>query len=178
MSEPELEVTGLPWVQDDGGRAGSGFRGEEVGDCAVRAIAIALGIAYREVYDGLRLLQVAAYDGARTKSRKDAIGRSPRDGVPREVMDAYLSEHDWVWVPVVRVGMAERMHMRVQELPEEAMIGPVILRISKHVCAVVGGVVRDTHDPSREGGRMIYGYYAPRMSVEWADAGHTVQRER
>jgi hypothetical protein len=28
-------------------------------------------------------------------------------------------------------------------------MGRLVVRVSKHVCAVIDGVIRDTHDPSR-----------------------------
>lgn len=42
----------MDFVWNDGGRAASGFVGL-AGDCATRAIAIATGTAYRDVYDKL-----------------------------------------------------------------------------------------------------------------------------
>jgi uncharacterized protein (DUF111 family) len=37
------------WKFDDGGRAKAGYKG----DCVCRAIAIATGIPYRDVYDAI-----------------------------------------------------------------------------------------------------------------------------
>ena len=37
---------------NDGGRAAAGFKGQ-AGDCVTRAIAIATGLPYRQVYDGI-----------------------------------------------------------------------------------------------------------------------------
>lgn len=37
---------------DDGGRATAGYKGK-TGDCGVRAVAIATGKPYKEVYDAL-----------------------------------------------------------------------------------------------------------------------------
>lgn len=42
----------MDWVFDDGGRAAAGFKGQ-TGDCVTRALAIALGRDYREVYDAM-----------------------------------------------------------------------------------------------------------------------------
>ena len=61
------------WAYDDGGRAAAGFKGE-AGDCVTRAIAIATGRPYREVYDALwqRLRNHAA-------TRRDWVAKkSPR----------------------------------------------------------------------------------------------------
>jgi hypothetical protein len=34
-----------------------------------------------------------------------------------------------------------------------------VARLSRHLCAVVDGVVHDTFDPSRDGTRCVYGYW-------------------
>ena len=57
------------WIQDgdgrkqvirhDGGRKAAGFKGK-AGDCATRAIAIATGHEYRQVYDRLNAIIKAA----------------------------------------------------------------------------------------------------------------------
>jgi hypothetical protein len=72
----------------DGGREAAGFKGD-AGDCVTRAIAIALNLPYREVYDGLA-------------SRMAATGnaRSARNGIPRRVYETYLAERGWRWYPL------------------------------------------------------------------------------
>jgi hypothetical protein len=54
----------MEFVYDDGGRAAAGFKGS-TGDCVVRAIAIASGKPYREVYDALNVLSKQARSGHR-----------------------------------------------------------------------------------------------------------------
>ena len=46
-------------------------------------------------------------------------------------------------------------HLAPGELPE----GRVVARVSKHLTAVIDGVIRDTFDPSRGGTRCVYGYW-------------------
>jgi hypothetical protein len=41
----------------------------------------------------------------------------------------------------------------------ELPIGRLIVSVSKHLVAVVDGVIHDTHDPSRAGTRCVYGYW-------------------
>ena len=55
----------------------------------------------------------------------------------------------------MQVGSGCKVHVRKDELPR----GRLILRLSKHLCAFVDGVVYDISDPSREGNRAVYGYY-------------------
>ena len=47
-------------------------------------------------------------------------------------------------------------YLRPDELPK----GRIIVRVSKHLDAVVDGVLHDTFDCSRGGTRCVYGYYA------------------
>lgn len=152
-------MTALPWVFDDGGRRASGFRGE-TGDCVVRAIAIATGIDYRLVYGDLGIMMKA--DPVLRKLRTT----SPRNGVTRKVYQEYLTtRHGWHWVPTMRIGQGCKVHLAVGELPTN--IGPLIVRISKHLSAVVDGEVRDLFDPNNRTSRddapvpdrCVYGYF-------------------
>ena len=147
------------WVADDGGRVAAGFTGA-TGDCVTRAIAIATRLPYREVYDELhaQALGDARYK-ARLQLRYGHVARrhaSPRYGVPRRVYDAYLKRLGWVWTPTMSMGHGCTVHLRADELPP----GRLIVRVSKHLCAVIDGVIHDTHDPSREGTRCVYGYWS------------------
>ena len=37
--------------------------------------------------------------------------------------------------------------------------GRLIVSVSRHLCAVIDGVLYDTHDCSRSGTRCVYGYW-------------------
>jgi len=131
------------WTYSDGGRKAAGFQGD-AGDCVCRAIAIAAGKPYREVYNRLAQLN------------KEAGGKkSARDGVPRKVYDQYFLELGGVWTPTMRVGQGCKVHLRKSELPE----GRLVCRCSGHMVAVIDGVAYDTHDPRRGGDRCVYGYW-------------------
>lgn len=146
-------MTSLPWGYDDGGRKAAGFRGH-TGDCVTRAVAIATGKPYHEVYDAFgALLREWAEQTGRARDR------SPRNGVPKHLIKAYI-EHElgWVWHPTMRVGSGCQVHLAKGELPET---GPLIVKVSKHLCAVIDGSVFDTHDPGRDGTRCVYGYWTP-----------------
>lgn len=146
------------WVADDGGRRAAGFAGH-VGDCVVRAIAIAAGTPYAEVYDALHEAALAdAWLMRRLERRYGARARahaSPRSGVHRRVHDRYLAERGWAWTPTMKIGQGCTVHLRAEELPG----GRLIVRVSRHMCALIDGVIHDTHDPSRGGTRCVYGYW-------------------
>lgn len=144
------------WVFDDGGREAAGFKGK-TGDCVTRAIAIAAELPYREVYDELFERQRIFGETRRTR-RARAIrerGASPRNGVFTDVAGPYLLEHGFVWVPTMGIGEGCRVHLVADELPA----GRLVTRLSKHLTAVVDGVIHDTYDPSRDGTRCVYGYW-------------------
>lgn len=131
------------WTYDDGGRAAAGFQGE-ASDCVTRSIAITAELPYGLVHAALA-------------ERCHALGRprSARNGVPRKVYEPYLAELGFAWHPTMAIGQGCRVHLRAGELPG----GRIIARLSRHLCAVVDGVVLDTFDPSREGTRCVYGYF-------------------
>jgi hypothetical protein len=150
----------MDWVYDDGGRAAAGFTGR-ADDCVVRAIAIATQQPYGTVYstlhdyalaDPVLMARLALRYGPRARAQA-----SPRAGVHRRVYDGYLAGLGWSWTATMRVGEGCTTHLRPAELPT----GRLIARLSRHVCAVIDGVVHDTGDPSRGGRRCVYGYWQP-----------------
>lgn len=146
----------IPWVEDDGGRAAAGYRGR-TSDCVPRAIAIATGKPYSEVYDELF---EASREHGRTRRDKEARsiqrrGGSPRDGVHKKVYAAYLAALGWEWVPTMAIGQGCTVHLRADELPG----GTIICRLSGHIATVIDGVLHDTDDCSRDGTGCVYGYW-------------------
>lgn len=143
---------------NDGGREAAGFKGD-TGDCVVRAIAIATDRPYQQVYDELH--DTALNDRAYMASLELRYGgqarrhASPRTGVHRKIYEAYLRDLGWVWTPTMHIGSGCQVHLREDELPG----GRLICRLTRHVCAVIDGVVHDTSDPTRNGMRCVYGYY-------------------
>lgn len=141
----------MRWVYHDGGRAAAGFKGK-TGDCVTRAIAIATGIPYRKVYDDLN--ELAKLERPRNGKKRS----SSREGVFRRTYQRYLESLGWEWVPTMKIGSGCQVHMRAEELPS----GRIIVRVSKHLAAVIDGVLYDTHDCSRGGTRCVYGYFRPK----------------
>jgi len=152
LSPPHF--TRFEW--NDGGRQAAGFQGG-AGDCVVRAIAIAANMPYLTVYEDLR--QANASYAANKKNRLarslHVRGASPRNGNHRDVFHDYILEQGFTWVPTMQVGKGCQVHLRADELPA----GRLIVRLSKHLTAMIDGVIQDTHDPSRGGTRCVYGYY-------------------
>ena len=144
---------------NDGGRAAAGYKGA-TGDCVVRAIAIAADLPYQQVYDDLMKLNVEFIKGRSREAKKQARqGASPRNGTFRKVYDAYLLALGFKWTPTCSIGSSERVHLHREELLELGHYA-LIARCSKHMVAALDGVVQDTYDCTRDGTRMVYGYYA------------------
>ena len=139
----------LPYTFDDGGRAEAGFKGE-TRDCVVRSIAIVTRRPYKKVYDELNDY------AALTEERVTGRSSSARTGIRAETIRDYLTLQSMSWHSTMSIGSGCRTHLRRGEIPER---GRVIVRVSKHLSAVVDGIIRDTHDPSREGTRCVYGYW-------------------
>lgn len=123
----------------DGGRAAAGFLGK-TGDCVTRAIAIATGKPYKEVYDSINTLAGKA---------------TARTGVSIKIVRAYMVSLGWTWVPTMFIGQGCKTHLNREELPP----GRLVVQVSKHVVAMIDGVVHDTYDSTRGGKRCVYGYF-------------------
>jgi hypothetical protein len=150
----------MRYVYDDGGRQAAGYKGK-AGDCATRSIAIATGLSYREVYDALNRLAANERRGKRKRRMSSA-----RTGVYKPTIRRYLTSLGWTWVATMKIGTGCRVHLADDELPP----GRLIVSISRHLTAVIDGVIHDTHDPQRHtvvcengaqriAGRCVYGYW-------------------
>lgn len=49
------------------------------------------------------------------------------------------------WVPTMKVGEGCKVHLDAEELPG----GRIICKLSRHLTAVIDGVVHDTYNPAR-----------------------------
>jgi hypothetical protein len=146
---------GIGFVVDDGGRAAAGFKGE-ANDCVCRAVAIASGRPYAEVYR--RLAEGNAKQRITKRTPLAVAGlRSARHGINtgRKWFNEYMTELGFEWVPTMRIGQGCRVHLRADELPP----GRIICTVSRHVVAVIDGVIHDIHDCARGGTRCVYGYW-------------------
>tara|TARA_R100001509_G_scaffold153492_1_gene114408 strand:+ start:442 stop:939 length:498 start_codon:yes stop_codon:yes gene_type:complete len=146
---------------NDGGRELAGYKGK-AGDCVTRAIAIATGKPYQEVYDDL-----AQWAKDYSLTRNDRVakrirrkGTSPRNGVNKQVYRAYLQSLGWEWVTCNEIGQSKKVHLDASELPK----GRIICKCSRHLTTMIDGVINDTYNPQRKhrgwpNERMVYGYY-------------------
>jgi len=121
------------FVYDDGGRAAAGFKGS-AGDCVARAIAIASGRPYREVYDALHCQAKRYLDrNPNLGPRARRTHSSPRNGVKRQVYHPYILSLGFKWTPTMLIGSGCKVHLVSEELPN----GILIVRLSKHLTTEV-----------------------------------------
>ena len=137
------------FIFNDGGRKDTGFKGS-TGDCVTRSIAIVTGKPYKEVYDALNQLSEFERITKRHKKKSNA-----RTGVGRKTYQKYLESLGYTWIPTMQIGSGCKTHLRSDELPA----GRLIVRVTKHITAMIDGVINDTYDCSREGTRCVYGYF-------------------
>ena len=150
------------WEFNDGSRELAGFKGS-TGDCVTRAIAIASGLPYKKIYNDLTDLakhhKVNKNDFVAKRMRKAKSGSlhssSVRNGVHRVVYRKYLKSLGFKWTPTMFIGSGCKVHLKADELPS----GKIICKLSRHLVAVVDGVIQDTYDCSRDGTRCVYGYW-------------------
>lgn len=140
----------MDFVFHDGGRDAAGYKGS-TGDCVTRSIAIATGKPYQEVYDALNRLAQTERVGKGKRKRSNS-----RTGVFRRTYQRYLESLGWRWTSTMKIGSGCQVHLRASELPP----GPLVVRVSRHLTAVIDGVIYDTHDCSRAGTRCVYGYFS------------------
>jgi len=154
------------FIEDDGGREAAGFKGK-TGDCVTRAIAIATGKPYKEVYDALNEISKKSGNWNSYKLVKTNYGNSykktssSRTGHLRKIYEKYLISLGWKWIPTMQIGQGCKVHLRNDELPK----GTIIIKVSKHLTTMIDGVIHDTYDCSRQGDRCVYGYFIKNIEI-------------
>lgn len=136
-------------IVTDGGREDAGYKGKNSRDCVCRAISIATQQDYKTVYDSLNKFSESERP-RRNKKRSHA-----NTGVQKATIKRYMSSMGWTWFPTMKIGSGCKVHLKKEELPE----GRLVVSVSKHLVAVIDGVIYDNHDPSRGGSRCVYGYW-------------------
>jgi|SRR3990167_351141 len=147
----------MQFKYSDGGRKDSGFSGYKKSDCVVRAIAIASGKPYKEVYESLeqRNQEYADNGWGRVAKALRKKGSAPSRGNFKKIYHEYIQSIGFEWISCMGIGTGCKVHLKASELP----MGNLIARVSKHLVAIIDGVMHDTHDCSRAETRCVYGYY-------------------
>jgi hypothetical protein len=109
-----------------------------------RAVAIITERSYREIYE-----ELALYEQAVTGIK------SARNGISKKAYKKYLADQGFNWTPTMHVGQGTTVHLKREELP----MGKLLVSVSRHMVAVIDGVVYDSHDSTRGGSRAVYGYW-------------------
>jgi len=128
----------MKYNYNDGGRADAGFKGQT--DCGIRAVAIALGMGYKEAR---AVLKESASKG---KQGNKAIA----NGIYKEDLSSALAKFGWYWESAPKFSGRKA---RCSDLKDE---GTIIARQARHYVAVIDGVPEDTWDSSD---KMVYGYW-------------------
>lgn len=141
------------YIYNDGGRATAGYKGNTE-DCVCRAISICTGKSYQEVYDFLAINNSNQRRGKFSKTKKI---KSAAQGIStkRKWFHDYMVSLGFEWTPTMLIGQGCKTHLKSDELPK----GKLVVSCSRHMVAVIDGVINDTHDCSRNGKRCVYGYY-------------------
>lgn len=122
---------------NDGGRS-QYFKGK-AGDCAARAMAVALELDYKAAYNELA--------NANAKGRGGE--KSARNGIYKEDFNKVLEAHGLTWVAAPKF-VGRKAYAR--DMPN----GRVIARMARHFVAIIDGVAYDTFNSTH---KMIYGYW-------------------
>ena len=134
---------------NDGGRS-KYFKGQNVGDCVTRALAIATGKDYKEIYD--RINQLAKKESV--KRHRGHKKSQARNGVFKETWKKLLDELGWVHVSTCGIGCREKVKFVDGALPSK---GTFIVQLSRHLTVLKDNVINDTYDCSKKEYYNCYG---------------------
>jgi len=141
---------------NDGGRSAAGYKGK-TGDCVCRSICIATGLPYQKIYD-----ELAKGNAMQRKSKHTAKkGKTAAHGIntTRKWFKDYMKSLGFEWVATMGIGTGCKVHLIADELPK----GRLVVCVSKHMTAVIDGVINDTYNPCRADSSGIAGSW---MKVE------------
>jgi hypothetical protein len=132
------------FVYNDGGRS-KYFKGTG-GDCVTRAICIASGMDYLEVYS-----QLAGSNANQRKGKKEGSKAGKRTALRgintgRQWFKDFMRSIGFTWVPTMLIGQGCKVHLCAEELPQ----GRLIVAVSKHYTTMIDGIINDTFDPRRD----------------------------
>ena len=145
----------MTFIHNDGGRAAAGYKGK-ADDCVARSLAIATGRPYADIYERLATGNATQRQTRTMKASRRGV-RTASHGIntKRLWFADYALALGLTWTPTMGIGTGCRVHLVADELPA----GRLVVNVSKHLTAVIDGVIHDTHDCSRAGTRCVYGYW-------------------
>ena len=143
--------------EDDGGRAAAGFRGYAK-DCAIRAVAIALDLPYRQIHREITELQRCV-----TAEPDEPNWKTAQDGINLNYLEfgEYLSNYGVLPIRVPKKPRLNTVLAKLNLLAEEPFI---IAQVTNHLVAITEGRIRDNlFDPKRYSRRLLT-LYVPDVS--------------
>jgi hypothetical protein len=144
------------WVRSDGGRRAAGHC--HLNDCVIRAIAVATEKPYHEVHGALAAATIRYVKTSRSrvagwiKRSRGGRGLDPSHGSYDAIYRPYLASLGWRFVSTKN---NRKVRLRADELPP----GRLIVRVHRHLVAVIDGVIHDTFNSGQAGRRPVIGYY-------------------
>lgn len=132
----------MDWEYNDGGRSNY-FKGD-AGDCVTRAIAIATGQDYKQVYEEVSK-RSKLETAKQLKKHRNGKRSSARNGVFKETWKKYLDDLGWKKHSTSGGRKGVSCHLNDSELPK----GTLIVQIAKHLTCVKDGILHDTYDCSK-----------------------------
>jgi len=115
----------IPFTKNDGGRAAAGWTNKNTtGDCVARAVTIASGRPYNEVYAEL------AEMNARMKLTKHRLkrGKAGRKTASHGIWTKSKLFHDYMvlngfeWTATMQIGSGCKVHVKAAELPKGRLV--------------------------------------------------------
>jgi hypothetical protein len=145
------------WVRNDGGRRASGHKVK--GDCVIRAIAIATGKPYGEVFGALKG-EAARYAQKYPRSWVAGEIKRSRKGAYnyKQAYEPYLKSLGWQYTST------KGLRLRADQLPP----GRLVVMINRHAVAVIDGVIHDLYDSGGAGKVRVEGYYTKVVAADAA----------
>lgn len=134
----------MKFIFNDGGRSAAGYKGH-TGDCVCRAICIATGLPYEQVYERLAAGNATQRASKRTPKKEKTAAKGIT--VRRKWFQDYMKSLGFEWVPTMLIGQGCKVHLTDGELP----MGKLVVSVSKHYTAVIDGIIHDTYNPSERG---------------------------
>ena len=129
----------IGYIYDDGGRKDAGYKGT-TGDCVVRAAAIISATDYREMYG--MMADANANSAQRAKRQGVKRGYAKRTAANGVAKDAYVKVFGQIGLVKVRLPKGQRP--TYTEAYER--YGDCVVTTARHMCAIVGGNLRDLFD--------------------------------